>query len=49
MTDERIEIILERIREKLQKKEVPDTVTGKIIVNLACGNVSGNVKLEISL
>lgn len=49
MTREKAEKILAIIREKLLKDEVPETATGKIIVNVQSGGVSGQVKLELTL
>ncbi len=49
MSQEKIDKILDAIRDKLSKDEVPDTATGKIIINLQSGGVSGNVKLELTL
>jgi hypothetical protein len=49
MSQEKIDKILEILKEKLSKEEVPDSATGKITINLQSGGVSGNVKLELSL
>jgi hypothetical protein len=49
MSDDRIDRILEKLKEKLRKKEVPETATGRIIINLQSGGVSGDAKLELTL
>jgi hypothetical protein len=49
MTEIKADKILEKIKEKLLKDEVPETATGKIIVNLQSGGVSGQIKLELTL
>ena len=49
MSNEKVEKILIKIKEKLLKDEVPDLATGKIITNLQSGGVSGVIKLELTL
>lgn len=49
MSNDKVERIIEKIREKLTQKEVPETATGKIIINVQSGGVSGQIKLELTL
>jgi hypothetical protein len=49
MSNDKVEKILSKIKEKLLKDEVPETATGKIAVNLQSGGVSGSIKLELTL
>jgi hypothetical protein len=49
MSNDKVEKILSKLREKLLKKEVPDNATVKIILNLQSGGVSGETKLELTI
>jgi hypothetical protein len=49
MSNEKVEKILSKIKEKLLKDEVPETATGKVVINLQSGGVSGTIKLELTL
>jgi len=49
MTESKVNKILEKVKEKLLKEEVPETATGKVIINLQSGGVSGQIKLELTL
>ena len=49
MTEEKVNRILIKLKEKLLKEEVPDLATGKIIINVQSGGVSGQIKLELTL
>lgn len=49
MTKEKVDKIVEIIKEKLLSEKVPDDVTGKMICNLQTGGISGNVTLEIKI
>jgi hypothetical protein len=49
MSDTDILKICEKIAEKLRQKEIPPKPTGKLIINLQTGGISGQAKLEITL
>jgi hypothetical protein len=46
MTDSKIEKLLQKLAEKLRSKQIPDDFTGKIILNLQTGGLSGQVEVE---
>ena len=49
MSDERIDRILKKLREKLADDNVPDDTTGKVSFDLQTGMVSGDVILTRKL
>jgi hypothetical protein len=49
MSPEKVDKILEKIKEKLLSKKVPDDSTGKVSFNLQTGGISGNIKIELTL
>ena len=49
MSDDKIDKILDKIREKLESTKIPNDATGKIIVGLQSGGISGIIKLELTL
>jgi hypothetical protein len=49
MSNDKVEKILSKIKEKLLKDEVPETATGRVIINVQSGGVSGAIKLELTL
>jgi len=49
MSPEKVDKVLEKLKEKLLTPSVPDDATGRIIVNLQTGGVSGAIKAELTL
>lgn len=49
MLDSDIEKICKALKEKLKNVETPSKPTGKIIINVQTGGVSGSIKLELVL
>lgn len=48
MSPDKAKNVSEKIREMLLTKEIPDGFTGKLIVNLQSGGVSGQGEIEIT-